>query len=92
MDIFGTAQKKAERRTMSGHTLYRLPIDLLTRATERATTAGTTLDAVLRAYLTAYASGTTAQQAGGRARAKALSPETRSIAARKAALARWHHG
>ena len=77
---------------MSSYTLRHLDTALLTRATERATTAGTTLDAVLRAFLSAYASGTTAAQCGGRARATALSPESRSILAQKAALARWHHG
>ena len=77
---------------MPTYALRGLNAALLTRAKQRARDAGTSLDDVLRAYLTAYASGTTAQQAGGRARAKALSPESRSISARKAALARWHHG
>ena len=69
--------------------LLHIPIALLTRATERAIASGTTLNAVLRAFLTAYANGTTAAQAGGRARARALSPETRTQIARKASLARW---
>ena len=74
---------------MPSYTLRQLDANLITRARSRARDAGTSLDDVLRAYLSAYASGTTAQQAGGRARAKALSPESRSISARKAALARW---
>ena len=75
---------------MPSYTLRQLDADLITRAKQRARDAGTSLDDVLRAYLTAYADGTTAQQAGGRARAEAMSPAARTASARRAAQARWH--
>ena len=74
---------------MPTYHLRGLTSDLITAATQRARDAGTSLDDVLRAYLTAYAAGTTAQHAGGHARAAALSPARRSTISRQAALARW---
>lgn len=74
---------------MATYALRGLDADSIQRAKARARDAGTSLDAVLRAYLTAYADGTTAQQAGGRARAERLSAEDRTAISRHAALARW---
>lgn len=74
---------------MATYALRHLDADTIQRAKQRARHAGTTLDAVLRAYLTAYADGATAQQAGGRARANALSAPERSAHARHAARIRW---
>lgn len=76
---------------MATYTLRDCDPGAIAAAKQRARDAGTTLDVVLRAYLTAYASGTTAQQAGGRARADALSADDRTALARHAALTRWRH-
>lgn len=75
---------------MPSYTIRQLDSNDIASAKQRARDAGTSLDAVLRAFLTAYAQGATAQQAGGRARADALTAEERSTSARTAALARWH--
>ena len=74
---------------MASYTLRQLDADLIASAKQRARDAGTSLDDVLRAYLSAYADGTTAQQAGGRARADAMTAAERSASARHAAVERW---
>ncbi len=74
---------------MSTYALRGLDADTIARAKQRARDAGTSLDDVLRAYLVAYADGATAQQAGGRARADAMSATARSESASRAARARW---
>ena len=74
---------------MPTYHLRGLTTTLITAAKQRARDAGTSLDDVLRAYLMAYAEGTTAQQAGGRARADAMTAAERSASARHAAVERW---
>lgn len=74
---------------MATYALRGLTTEIIAAAKQRARDAGTSLDDVLRAYLTAYADGTTAQQAGGTARAESLTAAERSAISRHAALARW---
>lgn len=74
---------------MATYALRGLDAATINRAKARARERGTSLDDVLRDYLTAYADGETAQQAGGRARAAAMTADERSAQARRAAEARW---
>ena len=67
----------------------RLPGALYRMAVDRAG-SDADLARIVRDYLGRYVDGTTAQQAGGRARAERLSPERRAEIARAAAQARWH--
>ena len=63
----------------------------LATARQVATDAGTSLDDVLRVYIASYSLRNTAGQAGGRARADALSPARRRSIAQHAARTRWGH-
>lgn len=74
---------------MPSYTIRHLSAEVIASAKAKARDAGTSLDDVLRDYLTAYASGATAGQRGGAARAKALSAEERREIAVRAARARW---